>query len=532
MTTSRLAIVGLLVLSLVGGAVAPVAGQAAPQTESADLAISQPHYADGEIRQTTENGTVVYQGSTPPLEIAPQNFAAADVVDYGVETDGGGAQLTYNREFDQFVFSADADGTYELYWSVERRVEVQNESGNGTHIETRGQRYTASIRLSGLTEMVHQPAGALEDTRADAAKWRDWNDTVASVQGTIGKSLPVKLGLVEPPSTEQTMQGMVNAYLTFRAPLHMLTGNYTQILTLVGMTLGGWLFVATVIIPLLAVIIVLAYRSNRFETTEADEGKLSKRVGEQQRKEDRQKLANTTHNDVWDGDDYIAGAMREEGEDPLTAVSNLFSKFRPRSVIHARLQAMDAAGWTAVVDRRANSDGGDGDGEAVVQEAHLARESDVDDDTETVSLDVDPDDKLLDALDWSQQEIYEDFDLADADLDPSDISETPVESYSLEEVIDLTDLDMRQFDDETQAAQAMIEFLEFIRDHEFTGDHGEIDSLRYALEHHLRAANVLEDRFHLPVDAYTGMFELALLQHDAGAEAEQTLQDIRDGAYA
>jgi len=131
-----------------------------------------------------------------------------------------------------------------------------------------------------------------------------------------------------------------------------------------------------------------------------------------------------------------------------------------------------------------------------------------------------------------QQEIWEAFDLTDVDLDPSDINETPIQNYELEEVTELADLDMRRFDDETQAAQAMIEMLEWVREHEFTDEHGEIDSLRWWLEHQLRAANVAEDRFHLPVDAYRDLFRLALLQHDAGADAEQTLQDIRDGAYA
>ncbi|NHX37818.1 MULTISPECIES: hypothetical protein [Halolamina] len=528
---SRFATVGLLVLSLVGGAVGPVAGQTGPQVESADLAVTQPHYVDEDVHQSTSNGTIIYQAGAAPLEIAPQNFDARDVVDFGVETQGGNAELTYNRDFGQFEFSADADGTYELYWSVERRIEVQNESGNGTHIETRGQRYTALIRLSGLTEMVHQPASEMTQTREDAAKWQEWNATIADVQETIGTSLPVKLGLAQPPSAEETMQGMVNAYLTFRAPLHMLTGNYTQILTLVTMTLGGWLFVATVIVPLLLVIAGLAYRSNRFETTEADEGKLSQRLGEQQRKEDLEKLANASHNDIWEGDDYMAGAMRDLGDDPLVAISNLFSEISPRLAIHARLQAMDAAGWTAVVTKRASTDGGD-DEAGTILEAEVQRQRTVDDDAETASLAVEPDDELLDAIDWNQQEIWQEFDLADAGIDPTDMSDTAVQTYELEDVVEKTDLDMQKFDDEMNAAQGVVELLEYVREHNVTDEHGEIDGLRYYLEHQLRAANVVEDRFHLPVDAYRDLFELAILQHDAGAEAEQTLQDIRDGAYA
>ncbi len=531
-TTSRLAIVGLLVLSLIGGGiVGPAAAQTGPQTEAAELAISQPHYADGDVQQSTSNGTVVYEAGAAPIEIAPQNFDAANVVDWGVETQGGNAELTYDREFDEFEFSADADGTYELYWSVEREIRVQNESGNGTHIETESQRYTALVRLSGLTEMVHQPAGELDQTRQQAEKWQEWNATVAEVQDTIGTSLPVKVGLAEPPSTQETLQGMVNAYLTFRAPLHMLTGNYTQILTLVSMTLGGWLFVATIIVPLLVIIAGLAYRSNRFETTEADEGKLSKRVGEQQRQEDLKQLANARHSDIWEGDDHMAGSMRDAGDDPLVAMSNLFNRIRPRQLMHARLQAMHAAGWTAVVEEWSSPDGGDGE-ERMVERARVAKADNVDDGLVTTTLAVDPDDDLLDALDWGQQEIWEAFDLTDVDLDPSDINETPIQNYELEEVTELADLDMRRFDDETQAAQAMIEMLEWVREHEFTDEHGEIDSLRWWLEHQLRAANVAEDRFHLPVDAYRDLFRLALLQHDAGADAEQTLQDIRDGAYA
>jgi len=533
MTTKRLAVVGLLMLSLIGSvAVAPVAGQAAPQTESAELAIEQPHYADGEVQQSASNGTTVYEAGHAPLKIAPQNFDASNVVDWGVKTQGGNAELTYNREFGTFEFSADADATYELYWSVEREVQVQNESGNGTHIETESQRYTALIRLSGVEEMVHQPAGELDETREQANKWEDWNATVGDVRDTIGTSLPVQLGLADPPSYAQTRQGMVNAYLTFRAPLHMLTGNYTQILTLVAMTLGGWLFVATVILPLLAVIAILAYRSNRFEITESDEGKLAKRVGEQQRQEDLQQFANARHNDIWEGDDYMADSMRDLGDDPLTALSGLFSRIRPRQLIHARLQAMHAAGWTAVVEEWTTADGGDGDDGRVVEKARVAKADSVDDGLVTTSLAVEPDSELLDAIDWNQTEIWEAFDLGEADLDPADINETPIQNFDLEEVTELANLDMRKFDDETKAAQALVEMLEYVRSHEFTDEHGEIDSLRYWFEHHLRAANVAEDRFHLPVDAYRDLFRLAILQHDAGADAEQTLQDIRDGAYA
>ncbi|QZP37085.1 hypothetical protein [Halobaculum magnesiiphilum] len=542
MTSKRISLLVALALiaTLFGPAIS--VGVAAPQTTDAELAISQPHYVDGEIQTSSANGTSVYQAGAVPLSIVPQNFAADNVVDYGIETDGGNAELTYDEAMDRFVSTADADGTYAVYWSVEREVAVENESGNGSRIETRRERYTSKIRLSGLTDMVHQPAGDLEATREQADKWSEWNATVNDARETIGNGLLVQIGLASPPTTQETLQGMVNAYLTFKAPLHMLTGNYTQILTLITFTFGGWLFVATVILPLIVVIAGLAYRSNRFEITEAEEGRLSKRAGEMAKREDQQSLANDTHNDVWD-DDYIASAMRAEGDDPLTATTNWLAKFRPRYQFHARLQAMAADGWVGVVDRRVRSDGGEesGDGDngastdtetASIVDAHVAREDAVDEDADTVSLNVTPDDDLLDALDWSQVEIWEEFDLLAAEIDPAEVRTTPVDVYDLEELVELTDLDMRQFEDESHAAQNMIELFQFIRENPLTDEHGTPDTLRYGLEHHLRAARLLDERFHMPIDGYIDQFEKALAEYDAGADAKRTLDEIREGGHA
>ncbi len=157
MMKSKLLIAALVLIATLSP-LAGVAG-AAPQTESAELAIEQPHYVDGAVERTSENGTTVYKASRGPLEIVPRNFEAENVVDYGVATDGGGAELSYDREMGQFEFSAEKAGTYAVYFSVERSVSVQNESGNGSHIETRSQRYVANIRMGQQEEMVHMAAG-------------------------------------------------------------------------------------------------------------------------------------------------------------------------------------------------------------------------------------------------------------------------------------------------------------------------------------------------------------------------------------
>lgn len=508
-----------------------VAGTAAPETRTADLAVQQPSYVNSSVSVTEQNGTRVYHVQGSEIELAPVNFDSGNVVAYGVATAGG--ELAYQSEFREYVFKPTKTGTYTLYWTVERTVTVNNSTGNGTREVTRQYRYEARIRVDGKLDMVHQPAGTLAQLRSDARQWREFN---ASIQPLRQRGMFVSLGFKDPPSTDDLVQGMINAWLVVHDPIGSLSGDFTVIVFMIASTLGGWLFLLFVILPLVLSNAYLYYRYQRKESIEAAEGTLARRIADFEQRVREQALANKPFTSIY-GDDHLAGAMREEGRNPVQAVTNFRSKLRPRYLMHAQLQAMAASGWVAVVDDRTTADSDSDGSESVadretIRSAHVAREETVNDDADVVSLEMDsPDDPLLDALDWSQREIIE-FDSASADFDRSEIQSTPIDVYDLDELMELTEADMRQFESVDDAAEIYMTLFEEVREHPLTDDNGVPDTLRYWLEQHLDAANVLNDRFEMPYDIYVRIFERALVDYDEGEQARDTLSDVREGAYA
>jgi hypothetical protein len=527
MTTKRLFVAVLLVALALGPAA--TASAAAATSHSADLAVRQPAYVDGDVKTVSTNETTVYRVAGERIELAPQNFDASNVVDFGVATDGGNATLSYDREFESFTFAADETGTYDLYWLVERPVSVANESDNGTHIELRERRYTAAVRVTGQTAMVHRPSGWAAEYEEDAERWQEYNSSVVQpLRDRTANSLFGTLGLSSKPSTEKVLQDMATAYLTFEAPLSMLSGNFTQIVMLVGMTLGGWLFVATVIIPLLVALGYAYLKLNRHETREAQEGTLMQRVADLDLREAKRKLANWSFNDVTD-DDYYAEAMRDEGRNPLQAIPNRETKLSGQKVFHAITQAMAQCGYVAVVDERAP---GEDDDDGRIVDAHVAREDAVDDDAEVVSLEVDtPDADLLQALDPEQDEIYE-FDLLNADFDRADVNHTPLGAYDLNDLVETTQMDLRRFGDVETAAHYHLKFLRDVMEHPITNDRGSVDSLRYWVEQNYDTARLIDDRFPIPMTYRARLWEAVIDKYDAAAEAEEALQSVQEGANA
>lgn len=522
-------LVALLVVSTLSMITA--GATATPTNRDADLAIQQPHYIDGDVRQTSQNGTTVYRVSGAEIEVRPRNFDPENVVDYGVAT-GGGAQLQYDEQFGEFVFSVPKTGTYELYWSVEEEVQVnKSDESNTTDTEvvTQQQRYTATIRVEGGLNLKHVQAGSMEATRQKAAQWQELNATVQDLRHT---GFLVNLGIKKPPTTQEVVQGMVNAYKTIHAPLQMLTGNFTTVVFIAGTTLGGWLFVLVLVGPLVGALAYAYYRYNVKDSIEADEGRLAKRLAKAEYQRAKEKLANWRFTDITDDDHYAEG-LRDEGRNPLQAFSNREGKLRDRNLFHAILQAMAECDYVAVIDERAATDGGD-DTEPAIEAAHVVHEDELDDeaDVETMDLRVDSvEHPLIEALDPNQDEILE-FDLVDAEFDRGEVNPTPVDTYDLEEMLETTEYDLRMFGDAKTAAQYHVKFLRDIREHPITDDRGNVDELRYWLEQNLDTANLLRDRFELPVELRVKMWERAIEEYDAGAAAEETLDDVREGGYA
>jgi hypothetical protein len=535
-----LLLIGTVAPALAAGVAGASAGSAGIADRQAQLHVEQPHYVDGDVRASSADGDRVYHVKGESLEIHPQNFDAEKVVDYGVESGGDSGQLSYDPQTGEFELSAGAEGSYEVYWIVSEGIAVENESPNAsgndsnTTTETRQVRYSAIIRVEGAVGMEHMQSGDLAETREDAGKWEEFNSSVSDLRG---RSIWVTLGLQDPMTTEQLIQSMINAWLLVNEPIAALTGD-SSILIVLFMSLTGIAFLGALAAYHTGVIVLLYRKLNIHETTEAAEGEVAERLAALDDEERRRRLAKRDFVDVF-GDDHIADAFRDLGANPLEALENWVSRLRQRFAFHDRLQAMHQASYVAVVDDRAAADGGaseDGGDEAVPISARVVHEDDLaedgpdDQDQAVQSLDVDVDAGLLDALDWAQPEIRE-FDFVGADFDRAECV-TPIEEYDLKALLELSDLDMRNFSDEAAAGEYLRDLLADIREHPICDDQGRVKTLRYGLEQFLRSAALLEDRYELPIDYYVDLVDRAVDEHDAREQAVGTLRDVQEGKYA
>lgn len=531
----RAIIVLVLAGALVAGAV-PATAQDDVLTRDADLVVEQPHYVDGDVETRQFNGTQTYVATGSVLDLHAQNFAPGDVVDYGVQTTGG--RLSYDSATGQFRFGANASGTYQLYWVVAEQVAVagnQTQAGNATATNatggtvTRQVRYAANVRVSGTEPKAHLAESDLAATRDAAGKWREFNATVQELRDANLLLQSADL------STEETIQGMVNAYILQNDPLRALTGNITAVVLILFTTLGGGLLL--VILLGYHTVVVNKFRRalNRAESIEGDEGALAERMAGLEREERLRELQNHDWNDVFE-DDHIAHAHRTLGDTPLEGFARFTGTLlQPRVWLRERLQAMGSEGYVAVAeDATIVTDGGDADANAdadgpdweQIDAARVAPADEVGPDTPTDDL-RDPSDALLDALDWGQPAIR-DFDLAAADLDLPDGSPPP-ETLDIDELTAQAELDLEQFDSTEQAGRYLREWLAAVRTHDFTETDGTVDTARYVLNRWLQTAQLGRDEFALPVDYMTEAIEAAIEWNDPEENAAATVDAIRAG---
>jgi len=509
--TSILAV--LVVVSLV----APT-GAAALEQRSADLAIDQPHYIDGEVKQSAVNGSTVYEAEGESIEIRPRNFDPADVRSFGVEESSG--SLSYDSEMGTYVFEAGRDGTYHLYWTVNETRVVNETVGNET-VERRESvrvQYSAALRVES-GERTHIPASQLEGIREDAANWSEFSgavrsDEVAGPDADMGEYTQLAIDLIR----------------LKEHPLSALTGNFTQVLLTLFITLGGMF-----VLLLFGLYHYLSRRSDikfrhRRESLDAERADLEDQLLDLDERDRLSALEGMDWNDILPDD--VARAFREAfGETVLDGYLRIQETLKPSNLVRDRLEAMSSEGYVAVVEREDVATDGGADVETRIVDARIAPETDVEPGVETVDI-SDPSEDLLDALDWDDPELRS-FDLAAHDIDQSEFS-TRLEAASLEELIEEYEVEMRQFDGNKEVFAAyLLEFLESVEGHEYTDEEGRVRHIRHSLNLFLRVSRILDERHETPIAGYqSDHIAYLLANYERDEEISQYVDEVREGRYA
>ncbi|QCW05242.1 hypothetical protein [Natrinema pallidum] len=525
MTTNRLRTTLaalLLVASLLVGGVATATAQqnTTADTTTADLAVGQPHYIGDDVRERTENGSKVYIAKGERLTLTPENFETDNVTDYQVATDGG--QLTYDSTLETYVFEpGGGEGTYDLEWTVREYESVTVTEGNNTTTERQraDRTYTAKLRVDGGLNMTHLSAADNERRQHHLELGREVNATTDELRD---RSLPMANN---DGSDYEIFQSMTNRYIDTGHPFNLLTGNIGMIVTTIVVTMGGWLLIVLTFGSFGAAIRALKKKLHIHESIEHEEGEIADRHAELEIEERNRKLQNVDHNDVY-ADDAIAGWMREAGENVHDALHTLTSgELQPKHWMADRLAVMGAAGYQADVTRTASD--GDGDGEATITDATLAT-PDADSDTLEPIAELDLE-KLVEAIDWDDSVLWNDFRLPDADVDFSELDREPL-TMNLDATMHEANLQVERFPNKRVAGQCVLELIESVEAHEYTDADGKPQLVRELLNNWLKTLQHATDRHRMPVQAISEALEQALENHDPNAEARQAAQEVRAGA--
>lgn len=478
---------------------------------TADLAIQQESYIESDVQRLSSNGTPVYSVAGERVQLVPTNFETGTVQDFGVV--GSAGKLTFDSTFDEFTFRpTTGTGTYEMYWIVEEEVATQN----GTRTAT--VRYTAKLRVTGQTDMVHQKSGALAKTKQQADNWEEFNSTLHENNLFVGPGV----------STEEAVQNLLDwgQLHPSNAPLKALAGGFVPYIIL-GVTSAGAALVWAIYNGYHAIIVTyLKRRLNIHEAVEAEEGTAAERL-ERLDKEERKRLASQwTPYDI-ESDDHAADAMADAfGENLLEAGKNFQTTFLPRNVLKNRLKAMGQSGWV-VVKREPETDGGHGN---TVIEAELQKEETLDDvDGEVVELNEDIPDEIVYALDWSVGSPLHQFDLPNADYD-ANAAEVEFDVHDVDELAERFRADMRHFDSEEAFAKYLLEFAEAVRRHPLTDPDGSVNGIHYTLETLFKQAQVFDEDLNWPGMHYiVDAIERALVDYDPETKALRVADEVRNG---
>lgn len=484
-------------------------GPAEPLGKPATVAVSQPDY-HGSTNTETRDGETVHIVNAQRVEIQPQNFNNDNVVGFGISE--GPGDLSYDNQMDEFVFETNGEvGTFKLYWEVEERVRVGNET------EMARTRYTATVRADSNATYRHLTQSEVEQRNGDAQNWSAWESALTGIYG-------------DDVNVEQKTQKAESLLRLYAHPLAALSGDFTGLLLALFITLGGMVLLALIGVLHLAARWTDIKYINRFESLKAEERDVDKRLSDLDWREKMRSVAKWDWND-WFGD-YASRAYRRISSTPYKGMKKLLSVRRPRNLVDHRAQAMLHDGYVAVVKRDdVATDGGAASADRPIVNAELVHEGYVDDDAETIDPTDDNWDGFLDVLDWGSDALWS-YSLAESDASPEDIhvEQAPL---ALEDLVDALGTETRDFDSRQHWGTYLLEFVEFVRDHEFCDEEGSPDDIQFVLNEWMDTDDFLADAFDLPhFKAESEALEWAVKHSDPVEEADQRVKTATEGRHS
>lgn len=324
--TTLLLFAALTVLSLV---VMPVV--AAP----ADLIVSQPSWveSDASVDRSGDSPTYTVKGSRQEIVLASAPHSA--VMDRGI-VGGGDASLQYDARLDRYVFTADSDGTYELFWIVDDSATPN--TSNNTTVSTRT-RYTASLDVS-QTDMVTIPAERQKELKSNVGRYEEvcseFNDAAPDL--SCEQALERGLGFVK--FIEQPFGGFVTFTLS--------------ILLMLAASPQGWMLAGLILLAVGFAFSGLTREVHRLQRLFKDREDVEREKAELLGQRRRQNAATLEWSDVVGPD--RAEDLRQHFGTPRACLDQLTAVLADTDITSLKLQLYHQAGYGLRWINRENGD--------------------------------------------------------------------------------------------------------------------------------------------------------------------------------
>jgi len=100
----------------------------------------------------------------------------------------------------------------------------------------------------------------------------------------------------------------------------------------------------------------------------------------------------------------------------------------------------------------------------------------------------------------------------------------------LDDLVDTLGAEVRGFESERQWGQALLEFVEFVYEHDFCDDRGQPDEIQFILSEWMDTDDFLGDAFEIPHVKYEqDALAWAIQQSDPVAEADAAVDRAQQG---
>lgn len=470
-----LAAVVLILLSAVSGVVAGAPGDTDTAVRAAQLDIEQPAWVEEPVRtQTTSNGSVyIVKGNQ--FEISTLNIDAENVVRAGVRENQG--QLSYDARDDEYVFSpGGVNGTYTLYWVVEREVS-DSTVGNATRNGTAGNAtagspgggtvtvtYTAQVRVEHAS-FAHEPVATDNQEEQKAGYWTEVHRMISGIPGVEDT----------PEAVISTLRDTAKPWIKFvNSPFAEIGGTFTAIASILIFKPGGWVVAAIIGVPLLLLIgAALHYRQQAREDLPVAED-VERKEQEIWARIRRRQLKNADFvKDIGLSERWASAFRSQIGDNPYQVLEALMKATKPAELramgAVAQQQHHDDAEYRVVADSAENPSTAD-----IVD----VSEDSVDDGWVAAWNPSDAPLSAYEAMPWG---VVESWDALSAGVDLSDVPKVLVSQQSgdVDDLLTRLGIDLRRGFNESpeEFAAALAAFLEGVAAHEHVVDGGE-DPLR------------------------------------------------------